>query len=381
MSETDSQKRNWLGTIVFTDIVGYSKCPVDQQIEIKDHFNHLIAGSLPSVDESERVIIDTGDGIALCFLGDPEEAIVASMDLRAEVVGRSQSASIPYEVRTGINLGPVRLVTDINGRYNVLGDGINVAQRVMSFAGPSQVLVSRAFYDIAWCLSDDYSNMFRYYGIRKDKHSREHVLYEVISGEAAHRGLQDSKPEPAPAMEEYTRVIRSRLASDTAPLSEAEWDREVLRRIENDLMEYIGPLAKVVVRKEAARAMSIEDLHVRIAKSIPAGANRQSYMEKISGRADAGAPLTMHKTVPLDNGAQRPEVSGSSPEPAASWTQAVLDEVQAKLAEFVGPLAAMLVRKASRRAHDTQDLYRILANEIDDPNDRDRFLRSLAPKH
>lgn len=382
MIDTDSQKRNWLGTVVFTDIVGYSKCAVDQQIEIKDHFNQLIAGSIVNSDESERVILDTGDGIALCFLGDPEEAIVASMDLRAEVAGRSQSAPIPYEVRTGINLGPVRLVTDINGRFNVLGDGINVAQRVMSFAGPNQVLVSRAFYDIAWCLSDNYSSLFRYYGVRKDKHSREHVLYEIISGQAA--GFVEQAEVAAPAIEEYTRIIRSRLANDTAPLTEADWDQEVLRQIENDLMEYIGPLAKVVVRKEAARAMSIEDLQVRIAKSIPAGANRQDYMKKIAGRVEAATQLTTNKTIPLDN----------DPLPAAmvesrnqnvvgelkSWPPEMLEGVQQQFATFVGPLAAMLVRKASRRAKDTQDLYRILANEIDDPNDRDGFLRNLAKK-
>ena len=380
MSETDSQKRNWLGTIVFTDIVGYSKCAVDQQIEIKDHFNQLIGGSIQDADESERVIIDTGDGIALCFLGDPEAAIVASMDLRAEVVGRSRSAPIPYEVRTGINLGPVRLVTDINGRFNVLGDGINVAQRVMSFAGPNQVLVSRAFYDIAWCLSDDYSSLFRYYGVRKDKHSREHVLYEIVSGEAASRSLQQASPEPEPAIEEYTRVIRSRLASDTAPLTEADWDQEVLRQIENDLMEYIGPLAKVVVRKEAARAMSIEDLHVRIAKSIPAGASRQGYMERIAGRVESVAQQTTEKTVSLDIGAPQAAAETRSATPVFAWPQEVLDEAQQRLSEFVGPLAAMLVRKASRRTQDTQALYQLLASEIDDPNDRDRFIRELTKK-
>ena len=149
-------------------------------------------------------------------------------------------------------------------------------------------------------------------------------------------------------------------------------------------MEYIGPLAKVVVRKEAARAMSIEDLQVRIAKSIPAGANRQDYMKKIAGRVEAATQLTTNKTIPLDN----------DPLPAAmvesrnqnvvgelkSWPPEMLEGVQQQFATFVGPLAAMLVRKASRRAKDTQDLYRILANEIDDPNDRDGFLRNLAKK-
>jgi hypothetical protein len=381
MVDTDSQKRNWLGTVVFTDIVGYSKCPVDLQIDIKEHFNQLISESIASTTDSERVVIDTGDGIALCFLGDPEHAIVSSMDLRAEVVLQSQGAPVPYEVRTGINVGPVRLVTDINGRFNVLGDGINVAQRVMSFAGPNQVLASRAFYDVAWCLSDSYSNLFQYYGVRKDKHAREHVLYEVITGESDTITIGRIETGPAPEMEEHTRVIRSRLASETAPMSNANWDDEVLRKIENELMLYIGPLAKVVVRKEASRAMSLEDLQVRIAKSIPAGEKRQAYMAKMSEEDEVSGEYGNHQTVALD-----PEPI-SSPEPdrvpaagGIQWPPELLATLQDRLAEYVGPLASMLVRKASRRAVDEQDLILRLANEIEDPNDRDRFVREKIGK-
>jgi class 3 adenylate cyclase len=376
MSESDSQKRNWLGTVVFTDIVGYSKCPVDQQINIKEHFNQLISETIADTEETERVVIDTGDGIALCFLGDPEHAIVSSMDLRAEVVLQRQGAPIPYEVRTGINVGPVRLVTDINGRFNVLGDGINVAQRVMSFASPNQVLASRAFYDVVWCLSEAYSDLFQYYGVRKDKHAREHVLYEVVTGEpeTITIGLTE---EPAPVMEEHTRVIRSRLANDTAPISNAEWDAEVLRRIENELMLYIGPLAKVVVRKEAARAMSLEDLQVRIAKSIPAGEKRQAYMAKMSAEDKISGDYSAHQTVALD---PEPELQAASPGGDVNWPPDLLATLQDRLAEYVGPLAAMLVRKASRRATDKQDLIERLALEIEDSNDRDRFLRQNIRK-
>ena len=60
----------------------------------------------------------------------------------------------------GINLGPVRLVKDLNGQTNILGDGINVGQRVMSFADPGQLLVSRSFYEVVSRLSDEYENLF-----------------------------------------------------------------------------------------------------------------------------------------------------------------------------------------------------------------------------
>jgi hypothetical protein len=79
----------------------------------------------------------------------------------------------------GINLGPVSLMKDLNGSDNVIGDGINVAQRVMSFAGSGELLVSRVFYDIVSRLSDDYAAMFKMEGSRTDKHERAHDVYSV----------------------------------------------------------------------------------------------------------------------------------------------------------------------------------------------------------
>ena len=59
---------------------------------------------------------------------------------------RETAGEVP--IRMGVNLGPVRLVKDLNAQLNIIGDGINVAQRVMSFSDPGQLLVSRSFYEV-----------------------------------------------------------------------------------------------------------------------------------------------------------------------------------------------------------------------------------------
>jgi hypothetical protein len=79
----------------------------------------------------------------------------------------------------GTNLGPIRLIKDINGQPNIIGDGINVAQRVMSFADAGAVLVSRSFFEVVSRLSDDYAQILSYEGSRTDKHVREHEVYAV----------------------------------------------------------------------------------------------------------------------------------------------------------------------------------------------------------
>jgi|GEM_PF-822147 class 3 adenylate cyclase len=379
--DTDSENQTWLSTVVFTDIVGYSKRSVDQQIEIKEHFNQLISEAIADVDPEDRVVLDTGDGVALCMLGDPEAAIKATMELRNRVLTPQMSAPIPYEIRTGVNLGPVRLVTDINKQYNVLGDGINTAQRIMSFAGSNQMLVSRSFYDVAWCLSDEYSNLFQYLGVRKDKHERQHVLYEVRHHTDTVEIDIEFEPTSEPVFDEVTRIIRSRLANEAAPAISIDWDDEILRRVENDLVQHIGPLASLLVRKEANHAPSLEDLFVRLARAVPAGKARSAFMartaeilDEVNTAEPVSVPSELTRTE-LSDTVSKP-VSHSKP---AAWDPAILDLATKQLAAFIGPLAAMLVRKASRRTGSVTELYALLANEVPDPRDRDTFLKG-APK-
>lgn len=162
-------------SVLFLDIVEYSRKPVSGQIALKDGFNALLAKAIHDVPVNDRIILDTGDGAAISFLGDVEDALKTAMHLRVGLLG--EAGELP--VRMGINLGPVRLVKDINGQPNIMGDGINVAQRVMGFADPGQILVSRSYYDAVSRLSHDYVDMFHYQGSRTDKHVREHEIYAI----------------------------------------------------------------------------------------------------------------------------------------------------------------------------------------------------------
>src|SRR5262245_32974759 len=99
--------------------------------------------------------------------------------LRNAVEQRKPGVTDELNVRIGINLGPVKLIKDLNGQANIVGDGINVAQRIMSFAAPNQILVSRSYFEVVSCLSEGYGKMFHYEGSRTDKHVREHEVYAV----------------------------------------------------------------------------------------------------------------------------------------------------------------------------------------------------------
>ena len=175
----DKTSKTSICSIVFLDIIDYSKKSVSEQIEIKNQFNHLINYSLKDVEQDDRIILDTGDGAAIAHMGSPEDALFVSLSIRDEILKSNIMNSMPLYVRFGINLGPVRVVRDINGQPNMIGDGINVAQRIMSFAKPNQILVSRSYYDVTSRLTQEISQMFDYSGLKHDKHVREHEVYAV----------------------------------------------------------------------------------------------------------------------------------------------------------------------------------------------------------
>ncbi|MBI3529390.1 MAG: PEGA domain-containing protein [Betaproteobacteria bacterium] len=170
--------RTFICSVLFLDIAEYSKKPVSEQIQLKDRFNALIAESIRDIVPNDRIILDTGDGVAINFLGDPEDALFVAMSLRESFAPKSGGPS-NLPARIGINLGPVRLVRDLNSQPNIIGDGINVAQRVMGFAKPGQILVSRSYYEVVSHISEGYIKLFNYEGARTDKHVREHEVYSV----------------------------------------------------------------------------------------------------------------------------------------------------------------------------------------------------------
>jgi class 3 adenylate cyclase len=171
--------RTFICSVVFIDIVEYTRKSVNEQIRIKERFNALLSEAIKDISVSDRIILDTGDGAALSFLGDPEDALFVAMSLRDSLKDDQDEATLDLQVRMGINLGPVKLLKDINNQPNLIGDGINVSQRIMSFAEPGQLLVSRSYYDIVSCLSQEYAKLFQYQGARADKHVREHDIYAV----------------------------------------------------------------------------------------------------------------------------------------------------------------------------------------------------------
>jgi len=221
----DTANRTFICSVVFIDLVGYSKKPVTEQIRLKTSLTSNLSEAIKDIPVNDRIILDTGDGAAISFLGDPEDALFVTLSLREAMIREGMTATVVEasgddSVRMGINLGPVKLVKDINGHPNIIGDGINVAQRIMSFARPGQIVVSRSYYDVVSNLASEYAKLFSYEGSRTDKHVREHEIYVVGHHEGALQKAKDGMKDRATATSPNARKQSSTsTGSSTVTLS------------------------------------------------------------------------------------------------------------------------------------------------------------------
>lgn len=198
--EERSDIKTIMCSVLFLDIVEYSRKSVAGQISLKERFNNYLSAALSDVSMTDRIILDTSDGAVVNFIGDVEDALRVALSLRESLLSEDPDLELPLLVRIGVNLGPVRLVRDVNGQPNIVGDGINVAQRITGFANANQILVSRSYYDAVLRLSLQYAGMFHYQGSRTDKHVREHELYAIgyPGDETAHQVSGNNIAEIAP---------------------------------------------------------------------------------------------------------------------------------------------------------------------------------------
>jgi len=297
-----AEARTLVCSVLFLDIAGYSQLGVSDQIKLKQKFNEVLAGSLADMEARDRVVIDTGDGAAIAFLDDPERALFAAIAIFDNV------GELP--VRMGINLGPVYLAKDINGQDNVIGDGINVAQRVMSFAQKRELLVSRSFYEVVLLLSGDYASMFQSRGAQADKHNRSHELYAVSEAVRVGRRVAEAQAKrraqrPAAAAPSNVRATVSDAGSHfiVSGPTRASVQAELGRMVAEGAMVRSEPAQvgatwmatcenrRVMVRvsveklgmKSVVTASTREAVEARVAELVQLGAHVDQPVEEIDG--------------------------------------------------------------------------------------------------
>jgi len=139
-SEAENNLRLEIGHVLFIDLVGYSKLLIEEQKKrLRQLTEIVLATSQVAESTNEQLVrLPTGDGMALVFRNSSEEPARCALE-----IAQALKAHPDIPVRMGIHSGPVSEVTDVSGRANIAGAGINMAQRVMDCGDAGHILLSR----------------------------------------------------------------------------------------------------------------------------------------------------------------------------------------------------------------------------------------------
>lgn len=336
------EHRTWLSCVTFLDVVGFSKRTIAEQLEIKQNLDATIRVQLAGTNHDEYILLDRGDGVAVCYLGEPETAFFFAIDLRNALAAQS-GVRPAYDIRIGINLGPIKIIQDVNGDRAPVGDGINCAARVMDFAGANEILVSRSFYDVIGCQSQDYADLFSYLGMRADKHVRKFELFAVVQPGCA-------RPAGAAAGADAGQAVYPPI------------DPEFLERLKPAFARAIGPMADILLARAARKARDQDELLTLLGRALQDDTQRTAFLAEVGVRK------------PATDSAEEPAPPDT---PASALDGALLSLAQSLLASHLGPIAALLVKQAAAGAADHDDFVQRVAERITDSGERERFLTQM----
>jgi serine/threonine protein kinase len=139
------------------------------------------------------------------------------------------------------------------------------------------------------------------------------------------------------------------------------FDRETLKRIEAELAKHIGPIAPVVIRAAAKRTYTVAGLAEIVSADIADDKERAAFVKKFSG----------DKSVPMGD----PTLTRATQSAPSNIDPQTLAKAEAALARYIGAVARIVVKRAAAKARDPGELYLLIAEEIEDKNERKAFIR------
>src|SRR5579871_3469246 len=135
-----------MASVLFIDIVSYSLGSIDEQTELLTMLQQIVRDTAEyqaAYPKQALLSLPTGDGMALVFLRDPIGPANCALEIAASLRKHPE-----LRVRMGLHIGPVHRHADIRENDNVVGGGINIAQRVMDCGDAGHILVSQQVAEV-----------------------------------------------------------------------------------------------------------------------------------------------------------------------------------------------------------------------------------------
>jgi eukaryotic-like serine/threonine-protein kinase len=155
------------------------------------------------------------------------------------------------------------------------------------------------------------------------------------------------------------------------------WDDTTLHTIERELADLVGPMARVMVKKAAAKSRDTAELYALISDSITDPEVRQRFLDGMQ-RAAAERSGTS-KTATAVRGTMPPHMRSLSgdTQAMAPIDPSFVEQTTSRLAVYLGPIAKVVARKAAKEATNRQQFVQLVATHLG-AQERAGFLREFG---
>ena len=188
ISDTGLPSQAFHASFFYIDMVGLSDptLSVKNQIQKIQILNELIysCDSFRKASTGKKIILPSGDGMAIGFLSNPESPLELSIQLHHKVRAYNEEkyAADSIGVRIGLGSGPVFTVSDLNNVQNIWGPGIIIARRVMDAGDSGHILIAEKMAEELISLKDEYRRVINLISNKyRIKHGQQIKLYSAYS--------------------------------------------------------------------------------------------------------------------------------------------------------------------------------------------------------
>jgi len=145
-----------------------------------------------------------------------------------------------------------------------------------------------------------------------------------------------------------------------------EWDEQVLEKISSLLVNSLGPIAPVMVKRKAKKASDLNELTDMLIQALPDQQSKDDFSQQIDSQVAALTSQPLPRALKTDGSLAGVELSTLQ-----------ISQIESALIKFLGPITPALIKRHMQNVVSVSDLLNQLSHHLVTEKDKKVFLDKM----